>query len=90
MHPTKASALSYKNYWHIMGNSVTSAVLQVLNTGIFPKDLNHTFIILVSKKVKAVKVVDFKPIILCNAFYKLIAKVIENRLKVLFASKDYF
>lgn len=56
IHPTKAlspngmSPLFFKKYWHLMGNAVTAAVLQVLKTGCFPENLNHTFITLIPKK----------------------------------------
>lgn len=64
-----------------MGNSISDAVLRALNTGIFPPDLNHTHIVLVLKKKSPETVGDFQPISLCNVFYKIISKVIANRLK---------
>lgn len=96
MHPTKASGLNvmpplfYQKYWHVMGNLVTDVVLRVLNTGTFPRDFNHTFITLIPKKEKVMRVVDYRPISLCNVLHKLIAKVIANRLKYFFSQKIIF
>lgn len=43
--------------------------------------LNHTYIALIPKTGKPRKVIDFRPISLCNVIYRIIAKAIANRLK---------
>ena len=52
-----------------MGDDVTSIVLNALNSGIVHESLNSTFISLI-------------PINLCNVIYKLISKMLVNRLKL--------
>lgn len=47
---------------------------------------NSTFIALISKKNNSLSVIDFKPISLCNIIYKLVSKVITNKLKPLMNS----
>ena len=47
----------------------------------FVRSLNSTFIVLVPKKGGAEDFKDFRPISLVNSQYKLIAKVLANRLK---------
>ena len=45
--------------------------------------MNHTLMALISKKSKPELISDFRPINLCNMIYKLVIKVITNRLKLL-------
>lgn len=58
MHPHKApgpdgmALIFFQRYWHIVGKSVTTTILQALNGGMFPSSLNHIFITLIPKKKK--------------------------------------
>lgn len=76
-------ALFYQKHWNVVGESITVAVLQVLNIGQFPLGLNHIFITLIPKKNQVFGVADFWPISLCNVLYKLYSKVITNRMKLI-------
>ena len=68
-------------FWHIVGDNVVSVVLEFLNTSYLLPDLNHTYIVLIPKIKNPIKVFDYRPISLCNVIYKIIAKVLANRLK---------
>ncbi|RVX05564.1 hypothetical protein CK203_027269 [Vitis vinifera] len=46
------------------------------------RSLNATFLVLISKKGGASDVQDFKPISLVGSLYKIIAKVLANKLKM--------
>lgn len=72
----------YKSFWHIVGEDVTSTIPTALNSSTVHESLNSTFIALIPKINNPKKVVDFRPISLCNVSYKLIAKVLVNRMKV--------
>eukprot|EP00253_Pinus_taeda_P033428 PITA_33428 len=50
------------------------------------KALNTSFIALIPKKENAMPLDGFQPIVLCNVVYKIISKVIANRLKPLLPS----
>ena len=71
----------YQKYWDIVGVNVSSCVLQALNTGVMPRDINNTYICLILKIKNPQKITDYRPISLCNLIYKLISKVLANRLK---------
>ena len=89
MGPTKAlgpdgmNALFYKKFWHIVGNEVTDVVLDFLHTGHMVLDINYTHIVLIPKVKKPEKMVDVRPISLCNVIYKIISTVLVNRLKLI-------
>lgn len=48
---------------------------------VFEKSLNAYFLTLIPKKVITLDVRDFKPLSLVGGFYKIIAKVLANRLR---------
>ena len=52
------------------------------NNAQFEKSLNATFISLIPKKSNVVEVRDFRPISLIGGVYKIITKVLANRLKM--------
>ena len=53
--------------------------------GQFEKSMNATFISLIPKKPSAMEVKDFRPISLVGSVYKIISKVLANRLSLVFA-----
>lgn len=55
--------------------------MQFLNSGIVPYALNKTYICLIPKVKCLQKVTEFHPISLCNILYKIMSKVLANRLK---------
>lgn len=56
-------------------------VRDFFRTGCFDLEINFTHIALASKKANSNKVSDFRPISLCNVVYKILSKVLANRLK---------
>ena len=74
----------YQHYWPSIGGDIIDAVLSYLNSGKVLPSLNHTFFTLFPKVKNPKKVLDFRPIALCNILYKIISKVLTNRLKKVF------
>jgi hypothetical protein len=82
--PDGLPLISNQQYWHLIGKDVTTAVLTCLNSGkILKAIINHTYITLIPKVQNPEEVVEFRPISLCNVIYKIISKVLANRLKTL-------
>lgn len=60
---------------------MTQLVLAFFHSGTMLKEFNRTYIALIPKVANPVLVNDFRPISFCNVLYKIIAKVLVNRLK---------
>ena len=58
-------------------------VLNVLNSNMSMVEINRTNITLVPKIKNPTKIIDFRPISMCNVVYKLISKVLANCLKII-------
>nr|GEY71244.1 transposon TX1 uncharacterized [Tanacetum cinerariifolium] len=70
----------YRRYWDIIGNDVVDVVKWFFLHGEIPKEGNSSFITLIPKVPNANMVKDFRPISLIGSLYKIIAKVLANRL----------
>ena len=87
MEPLKAPSpnglppLFFQHYWQLVGDDMTEVVLSCLTSSVIPLSINQTFITLIPKLKSPLKVSEFCPICLCNIIYKLVSKVIANRLK---------
>ena len=55
----------------------------------FAKSLNATFLVLVPKKGVVEDMKDFRPISLVGSLYKLLAKVLTNRIKKGYGESDF-
>jgi hypothetical protein len=79
--PDGLPAIFFKKYWHLVGHQVTTEVLHILNGGQFPDDWNNTCVTLIPKVKIPERMKDLRPISLCNVLYKIVSKVLANRLK---------
>jgi hypothetical protein len=65
---------------------VCKAVLEFFNSGYLDPSVNATNIVLIPKIKKPTRVTEYRLISLCNVIYKLIAKVLANRMKKVLAN----
>lgn len=79
--PDGFRALFYHQYWNIVGPKTVETCLHILNQGGSIANWNNTHIVLIPKVMMPRSVSEFRPISLCNVSYKIITKVIANRLK---------
>ncbi|PKU76814.1 Putative ribonuclease H protein [Dendrobium catenatum] len=79
--PDSFSFAFYQKSWHIIGYHLCLAVKYFFLSGCMPKGAKATVITLIPKGSHSSSFADFRPISLCNVFYKIIAKIIANRLK---------
>lgn len=73
----------FRGCWDVIGRDLTNAVKEFFSSGQILKQWNATAITLIPKKEGAVKVGDFRPISCCNAIYKIVSKILANRLQLL-------
>lgn len=71
-------------FWDDIGDSLFVAVQFFFNNASLSSSWNKTFITLILKKPNPKLVLDFRPISLCNVCYKIVSKILANRLKPLF------
>jgi hypothetical protein len=79
--PDSFSACFYQQAWPSIRMEVGKAVLDFVNHVIFDLVVNSTYIVLIPKNSSPSCVSDYRPISLCNVLYKLMAKVLANRMK---------
>jgi exonuclease III len=84
--PDGLPAKFYHTYWDIIGNDITSEVLNIPNHEGNPQTYNNTHICLIPKTNNPTQPSDFRPISLCNVTLKIVTKTIANRLKTILPS----
>ena len=71
----------FKQCWDIINVDLVAAIQNFHEKCFFEKSLNATFIALIPKKVGAEELKDFRPISLIGGVYKIITKLLAERLK---------
>lgn len=71
----------YLHFFDILGEELLQMVEYSRMEGYMSRTLNSTFLTLIPKVDRAKSFGDFRPIALCNLAYKLMTKIITNRLK---------
>lgn len=89
MGPTKSLglddflALFFQKHWELVKDKVIGACLEILNRKASIRRFNDTNITLIPKKSHPLEALESCPINLCSVVYKIVAKVLANRMKVI-------
>ncbi|XP_031120447.1 uncharacterized protein LOC116023586 [Ipomoea triloba] len=79
--PDGIPALFYQHFWNEVGMALTNMVNQALATGTVNRSLLHAYMTLIPKKETPESAADFRPITLLNVAFKVISKVLVNRMR---------
>jgi len=70
----------YQTYWHIVKNDVINAVLEFFSKDWLLPNFNSNTIVLIPKVPDAMSVNQYRPIALANFKFKIISKILADRL----------
>ena len=79
--PDGLHAVFFHKCWSMVKDSVISLVQDFFANGTSLRLINHTNIALIPKIDHLEYVDNFRPIRLCNVIYKIVTKILVNRLK---------
>uniref|UniRef100_A0A803QQ56 Reverse transcriptase domain-containing protein n=1 Tax=Cannabis sativa TaxID=3483 RepID=A0A803QQ56_CANSA len=87
IHPDKSSGPDgmtpafYQRCWNIVKKDVVNVVQSFFDTGVFDEACSDANVVLIPKKKGPETMKDLRPIALCNVLYKIVTKVMTNRMK---------
>ena len=73
----------FKETWSTVGHDFVVAIQSFFKTGFLPKGVNSTILALIPKMKEVAFMKDYRPISCCNVLYKVISKLLANRLKTI-------
>ncbi|KAK9951418.1 hypothetical protein M0R45_006860 [Rubus argutus] len=79
--PDGFHGLFYQKFWNITNEIIVGTAKDFFSTGTMVAELNMTNIVLIPKVPNPEMVSQFRPISLCNYSYKILSKILANRLK---------
>jgi hypothetical protein len=79
--PDGFSMAFFQDCWDVIKGDFMAVFADFYDRGEFVKSINSTFITLIPKVHGAKEIKDFRPISLVGGMYKIIAKVLANRLR---------
>lgn len=79
----------FRASWIVLGSELTTSVQHFFSSSFMPTSLNSTSLILIPKRTGAEELKDFRPISCLNTLYKLISRMLSDRLKMILPSSCY-
>ncbi|XP_071727850.1 uncharacterized protein [Rutidosis leptorrhynchoides] len=71
----------FKKFWAIISDDLIEAIRGFWQNGTISSGCNSSFITLIPKVANPVNLNEYRPISLIGSFYKIIAKLLSNRIK---------
>lgn len=84
--PNGFSASFFQSNWEVVGPAVVTEIQTFFLSGALAPVINKTHVRLIPKILGASKVEDYRPIFMCNIYYKIISKLLSLRLKTVLGS----
>lgn len=84
--PDGFSARFFQSNWLDIGEEIVDKIQAFFISGKPPEGINHTHVRLIPKIQSPQRVSDYRPIALCNVYYKTISKILTKRLQPLLGS----
>lgn len=78
--PDSLPVAFFQHVWDLCRKDVSEFVKDCFAFGCLPEGLNHTYISLILKIDKPLRMTHLRPINLCNTLYKVISKILVERL----------
>ncbi|GER31074.1 RNA-directed DNA polymerase-like protein [Striga asiatica] len=75
------SAVFFQHFWHILKIDICRAIKSFFITGHLLENWKHTIITLIPKCLYPENLTNYRPISLCGVLYKIVAKMLAERLK---------
>ncbi|GAU46455.1 hypothetical protein TSUD_402220 [Trifolium subterraneum] len=79
--PDRINWVFFKDFWEVLKIDLLNFFAEFHHNGKLTKGLNSTFIALIPKVESPQCVADFRPIALVSSVYKILSKVLANRLR---------
>ncbi|KAL5569345.1 hypothetical protein UlMin_025920 [Ulmus minor] len=81
--PDGMTSLFYKSYWQTVGGDVIALVQDFFRSNRLLPELDYSNIVLIPKTDKPTSMNHYRPISVCNLVYKVIVKLLADRIKPL-------
>lgn len=79
--PDGYRATFFQKIWHIVGPSVIQVIQEIFENMTISVDWDLTNLVLILNVSHPEMITQFQPISLCNTLYKVVSKIILQRLK---------